>query len=367
MAGVGKNMIISVDRLIELADAIVRHGGGSPEAAEQVSNTLVEANLTGHDSHGVGMLPAYIQGIKADQLRPDATAEIIQEKGPFLLVDGNQGFGQVVARQATRWAIERARQQHIAVLSLRNCFHIGRLADWGIMAAEAGFISIHYANVLSPNSLVAPHGGRDARFTTNPYCTVVPASERHPMFVFDMATSTIAQGKARVAYLKGVDAPEGSLIDHEGNPTNDPSVIFEAPLGAMRTMGQHKGFGMALICDILGGAFSGGGAYLPDRVYDARIVNNMMTILIDPDVFGDAETFFGDIDNYTDWVKASKPAPGVDAVMFPGDPERNTRTERTKNGIPIDDGSWQQLLDTAASVGLPEAEIARIIGNQPPP
>lgn len=356
-------MLISVDRLIKFAEAIVHRGGGSPEAASQVSRTLVEANLSGHDSHGVGMLPAYINGIKAGQLHPDASAEIIQEKGPFLLVDGHQGFGQVVTRQATEWAITRARQQHIAVLSLRNCFHLGRLADWGIMAADAGFISIHYANVLSPNSLVAPHGGRDSRFTTNPYCTVVPASDRHPMFIFDMATSTIAQGKARVAYLKGDEVPDGSLIDHEGNPTNDPAVIFEEPLGALRTMGLHKGYGMALICDLLAGSFSGGGAYLPDRVYDARVINNMLTILIDPDVFGGAEAFFGDVDNYTDWVKASPPAPGVDTVMFPGDPERKTRAERTKNGIPIDDGSWQQLLETAGSTGLSEAEIERIVGS----
>ncbi|MCR9135972.1 MAG: malate/lactate/ureidoglycolate dehydrogenase [Alphaproteobacteria bacterium] len=356
-------MLIAVDRLIEFAEAVVQRGGGSQEAAAQVARTLVEANLTGHDSHGVGMLPAYVNGIKAGQLIPDASAEIIQEKGPFLLVDGHQGFGQVIARQATQWAIERVRQKHIAVLSLRNSFHLGRLADWGIMAAEAGFISIQFANVLSPNSLVAPHGGRESRFTTNPYCTVVPATDRHPLFVLDMATSTIAQGKARVAYLKGGEVPDGSLIDHDGNPTNDPKVIFDEPLGAMRTMGLHKGYGLSLICDLLGGAFSGGGAYLPERVIDARIINNMMMILIDPDVFGSAEAFFGDVDNYTDWVKSAAPAPGFESVMFPGDPERKTRLERSSNGIPIDDGSWQQLLETAGSVGLSEAEINKIVGS----
>ncbi len=356
-------MLISVERLTGFAAAIVRNAGGSAEAADQVARTLVDANLTGHDSHGVGMLPAYAEGIRAGQLDPAATAEIIEEKGPFLLVDGHRGFGQVVARQATQWAIDRARQQHIAVLSLRNCFHLGRLADWGIMAAEAGFISIHYANVLSPNSLVAPHGGRDPRFATNPYCTVVPASGRHPMLVLDMATSTIAQGKARVAYLKGAEVPENSLIDHRGNPTSDPAVMFEDPLGALLTTGGHKGYGLALICDILGGSLSGGGAYLPNQVVDARIINNMMTILIDPNVFGGAEAFYENVDDYTDWIKTARPAPGVDAVLFPGDPERLTRKERSKNGIPIDDGSWRQLLETAGSVGLSDADIERIVGN----
>ncbi len=357
-------MRIDADRLTEFTSAIVRKGGGSDATADEVARTLVEANLTGHDSHGVGMIPAYMGGIAAGQLVPDARAEIVQDLGPFLLVDGNLGFGQCVARQAMEWAIDRARQQHIAVLSLRNSFHIGRIGDWGEMAAEAGFLSIHYVNVLSPNSLVAPFGGSDARFSTNPYCTAFPASDRHPMFLLDMATSTIAQGKTRVAYMKGEKVPEGCLIDHDGNPTNDPSVMFEEPLGALRAMGLHKGSGLALICDILGGSFSGGGAYLPERIVPDRIVNNMLAILIDPNVFGGAEAFYRDLDAYTDWVKASPPAPDTDAVRFPGDLERETRIERGKSGIPIDDATWALLLETAGSVGLSEEEISAILSRE---
>ena len=354
-------MLISVERLTELVETTLRQGTGNADGAAKVARHLVEANLMGHDSHGVGVSPLYMESVKAGELHPDANAEVVQEKGPFLQVDGTQGFGQVVARQAMEMAIEKAKQSHIAVLSLRNCFHIGRIGAWGTMAAEAGFISIHYVNVLSPNSLVAPFGGREPRFTTNPYCTAIPATDRHPMFLLDMATSTIAQGKTRVAYNKGVEVPENSLIDHEGNPTNDPAVMFEEPKGALRTMGQHKGFGMALICDILGGSLSGGGAYLPDRVVESRVVNNMLAILIDPNVFGGADEFFGDIDNYTDWVKSSPPAPGVDAVMFPGEPERKSRADREANGIPVDDNTWEQLLASARDVGITEDEIERII------
>jgi uncharacterized oxidoreductase len=356
-------MLISVERLTELTETIIRHGGKNDAAATEVARHLVEANLMGHDSHGVGVTPIYMEAIKAGQLQPDASAEIVQDKGPFLQVDGNQGFGQVIARQAMEMAIEKAKKTHIAVLSLRNSFHIGRIGAWGTMAAEAGFISIHYVNVQSPNSLVAPYGGSAARFTTNPYCTAIPATDRHPMFLLDMATSTIAQGKTRVAYNKGVEVPENCLIDHEGNPTNDPAVMFEEPKGALRTMGMHKGYGMALICDILGGSFSGGGAYSPERVVDNSIINNMMAILIDPDVFGGAEEFFGDMDDYTDWVKSSPPAPGVDGVLFPGDPERTSQADRTANGIPVDDSTWSQLLDAARAVGVPEDEVERIIGT----
>jgi uncharacterized oxidoreductase len=238
------------------------------------------------------------------------------------------------------------------VLSLRNSFHLGRLGDWGEMAARSGFICIIYANVQSERPLVAPHGGSDARFVTNPYCTAIPATEKHPMFILDMATSTIAMGKARVANLSGKQVPEGSVIDQQGNPTTDPSVMFQEPAGSLTPFGLHKGFGLALLGDILGGAFSGGGAYLPEREVPDRIINNMMAILIDPNVFGEAKEFGIDVDKYIDWVKASPPAPGFDAVLMPGDPERLCTMDRLKNGIPLDEGTIEQLIATAKSVNV---------------
>jgi hydroxycarboxylate dehydrogenase B len=350
-------MNITPKRLATFAASILTHAGGDADRAGRVADRLVSANLTGHDSHGVGMIPAYVDGILAGELVPDATLEVVQDKGPFLLVDGHLGFGHVIAEDAMALAIDRARASHFAVLSLRNSFHLGRLGDWGAMAAEAGFICILYANVQSPRPLVAPFGGSDARFVTNPYCTAIPATEKHPMFLLDMATSTIAMGKARVAHLSGKAVPDGSLIDAKGNPTNDPAVVFDDAGGSLTTFGQHKGFGLALLGDILGGSFSGGGAYSPDREVPARIVNNMLAILIDPDVFGLAESFGVDMDAYTDWVKASPPAPGTGGVQLPGDPERLSRETRTAQGIPLDAGTWAQLVETALKAGVPQAEI----------
>lgn len=354
-------MKISAADLTALATSILTHAGGTPEAASKVATRLVSANLTGHDSHGVGMIPAYVEGILAGQLIPHAAAQIVQDKGPFVLVDGHQGFGHIVAEQAMDMAIERARASHFAVLSLRNSFHLGRLGDWGAMAAEAGFICILYANVQSSRPIVAPFGGSDARFVTNPYCTAIPATDKNPMFLLDMATSTIAMGKARVANLSGKTVPEGSVIDAQGNPTNDPSVMFDEPTGALTTFGQHKGFGLALLGDILGGSFSGGGAYLPEREVTSRILNNMMAILIDPDVFGAAEAFGIDVDKYTDWVKSSPPAPGVEAVQLPGDPERRSAADRHANGIFVDPGTLAQLAQAAQSVGVPQADLVALI------
>ena len=356
-------MDVPVDRLTRLAHEIVRHAGASEAEADIVSHHLVDANLAGHDSHGVGMLPAYTGGIAAGHLIPGARAEVVMDKGAYILIDGNMGFGQVVAREAMQITIAKAKEMGLAVSGLRNSYHIGRVGAWGEMCADAGFISIHYVNALSPYALVAPFGAREARFSTNPYCTAIPESDHHPRLVLDMATSNVAAGKVRVAYLKGVEVPENSLVDHTGQPTNDPSVIFTEPKGAMRSMGQHKGYGLALICDILAGAFTAGGAFEPGRTASNKTVNNMLTIVLDPDVFAGRDAFRAELDRFTDWVKSAAPAAGVEEVMFPGDPERKARAAREADGIPIDDGTMAALLDTADEVGLGREQALRILGN----
>ena len=356
-------MQISAEQLTCLAETILHRAGGAQDTARQVATRLVGANLAGHDSHGVGMIPAYVAGIQAGQLIPEARAQLVHDAGPFLLVDGGQGFGHVIAAQAMEMAIARARDSKVAILSLRNSFHLGRLADWGAMAAEAGFICIIHANVQSPRPLVAPFGGSDARFVTNPYCTAIPATEKTPMFLLDMATSTIAMGKVRVAHLSGKDVPPGALVDATGRPTTTPGVMFDDPSGALTTFGAHKGFGLAMLGDILGGALSGGGAYAPEREVPARILNHMFAILIDPDGFGTADAFDLDLDRYAAWVKASPPAPGVAGVQLPGDPERASTADRLAHGIPVDHGTFAQLVETALSTGLTQAEIDRIVAG----
>jgi uncharacterized oxidoreductase len=184
------------------------------------------------------------------------------------------------------------------------------------------------------------------------------------MFLLDMATSTIAMGKARVAHLSGKTAPEGALINAAGEPTNDPAVMFDEPIGALTTFGQHKGFGLALLGDMLGGSFSGGGAYSPEHEAPARIFNNMMAILIDPDVFGLVDEFNEDLDKYTDWVKASPAAPGSPGVLFPGDPERRSAQDRLANGIYVDGGTVAQLVETAKSVGVPHEALRGIVDDR---
>ncbi|MDP6829986.1 MAG: malate/lactate/ureidoglycolate dehydrogenase [Alphaproteobacteria bacterium] len=356
-------MQIPAERLTNLAQTIFQRAGAEDAAAAQVAEKLIEANLFGHDSHGVGMVPAYVLGIEQKELKPGGGLSVEHDRGSFLLVNGNADFGQVIAKAAMELAIERAKELGVVVLGLKNSYHIGRVGAWAEMGAAAGFISIHYVNVLSLNSVVAPYGGSDSRFSTNPYCTALPAGRGADPIVLDMATSRVAMGKVRVAHNKGEKMMPDALIDNAGNPTDDPSVMFAEPKGALRSMGLHKGYGLAVICEALAGAFTGGGVFGSEGVPQGRIVNNMLAILIDPDAFGQRAAFDAEVEEFTAWVKASPPAPGVEEVMLPGDPERKSKVERLANGIPIDDTTFEDLLAAGEAVGLDRGEAMRIVGN----
>jgi uncharacterized oxidoreductase len=198
--------------------------GSDAREARLTADHLVGANLSGHDSHGVGMIPKYVMSWQGDQLQLNQKVSVVHESGGILSLDGNRGMGQAVTEQAMGMGIERAREHGVCVLGLRRSHHLGRVGHWAEQATAAGMISIHFVNVLS-KPIVAPHGGYDARFGTNPFTIGVPLPAQPPL-VLDFATSAIALGKVRVAHNKGVPVPPGSLMDPNGHPTDDPSVMF---------------------------------------------------------------------------------------------------------------------------------------------
>lgn len=348
-------MRVSSERLIELITTIFRGAGSDEEEARKVAENLVTANLRGHDSHGVGLVPRYVASALDGRLSVGGHASVVSDRGPFLLLDGNMGYGQVVGREAMELGLAKAREMGVAVVGLRNVHHLGRIGAWGEVCASAGFISIHYVNAIGLAPIVAPFGGTDARYTTNPYCTAFPSTDGRPL-VLDMATSKIAAGKVMVAAYKGEPAPEDCLIDAEGNPTTDASLMFSQgnrkPEAALLSFGLHKGYGLALVCELLAGGLTGGGTMRPERAKRDTIQNNMLTIILDPEGFGDGIDLAGELAGFTAWVKASPPAPDVDEVMVPGDPSRKRMAERRELGIPIDPGTWQGLVDAGLSVGL---------------
>jgi len=342
--------------LKELASQICIAAGTPDHEAKAVAELLVEANLQGHDSHGVGMLPIYVRNIKKGFLQPDAHIRKISESGNLLLLDGQSGFGQIVGPEAMELAIEHTRHHGVCIMGLKNAHHLGRIGGMGEQAAAAGLISMHYVNVVGHNPLVAPFGGAQARMNTNPFCCAIPMADPASPLIFDMATSTIALGKARVAFNSGQQVPTGCLVDHQGLPTREPGVMFNDPMGAMTYLGEHKGFGLALICELLAGALVGHWTAQDEHPRPMNVINHMLTIVLDPAVFENYDDFVTEAEKFVAYIKATTPAVGTDSVLIPGEPERRNRNQRLYQGIPVDPGTWQQLLDTAASVGISEAE-----------
>jgi uncharacterized oxidoreductase len=355
--------IIAADSLRASVRAMCKAAGSSDYEAELVADNLVMANLSGHDSHGVGMLPNYFDGIHSGALQLNQHADIARDEGAVIVIDGNCGFGQVIGKEAFDIAIDRARQYGTCVMAIRNSWHLCRIGAWAEQCAAAGMVSTHHTNVIGHGAIVAPYRGTDGRYVTNPYTAVMPATENNPPVLLDFATSFVAAGKIRVARNKGIEAPEGALIDHKGRPTRDPKVLYEDPKGALTSFGAHKGYGMALINELFAGVLSGGGTCRPETARDpVSTINCMLSVVIDPGRLVDRAFFNSEVDKTIAHVKASPPANPAEPVLVPGDPERATRADRGANGIDVDPETWSQIKDRAALFGLERAEMDRIAG-----
>ena len=342
-------MLIDTEPLTRFVTRIFESAGAEAGLAAETAEHLVLANLKGHDSHGVGMVPTYVRNIAQGNLTPNAHAEVIADRGAVLLIDGHFGFGQVVGREATDLGIERARETGIACVGLRNAHHLGRIGTYGERCGEAGMVSVHFVNVVGHEPMVSPWGSRERRLQTNPFCCVVPRDGDVPI-VLDMATSEVALGKVRVAYMSGKEVPEGALVDHEGRPTTDPKVIHEAPRGSLGPFGKHKGAGLALMCELLGGGLVGEWTMQPDNERVGTVVNHMLMFVLDPHVFGGHEAFQAEVIAFTDYVRGAEPGVGFDRVRIAGEPERESLAERSAAGIPIDENTWGGVLDAARTI-----------------
>ncbi|WP_151637462.1 malate/lactate/ureidoglycolate dehydrogenase [Noviherbaspirillum aerium] len=336
---------ISAADLHALVCAIWRSAGSEEREAVLVADHLVQANLSGHDSHGVGMIPRYLRSLADGELTLNRHAKLVRDAGAVLTVEGGLAFGQVAAREAMDMGIERAKRLGICAVGLRNAHHIGRIGHWAEQCAEAGLVSFHFVNVAG-DPLVAPFGGIDARFGTNPFCAAYPRRGKPPL-VLDFATSRVAFGKTRVAYNKGVQLPEGCVIDHQGRPTTDPRVMHETPRGSLLTLGEFKGYGLAAMCEVFAGALSGGfTTHAETIVHSNAIINCMLSVILDPAAF-DAPDADAEAEAFLAWVKASPLQQDAGEIQVPGEPELARRRERGDNGIPIDGTTWEQLLDAA--------------------
>ena len=234
-------LLIDAGELDRIGKRVFAAAGSAEREAEIIAGHLLEANLKGHDSHGVGMIPSYLRNLEGGKVTPNEPGHIVSDTGSLLVYEGARGYGQIVARNATELAIERAKANGVAVVALKNAHHIGRVGTYGEMCAAAGLVSLHFVNITDQRPAVAPWRGSDGRFGTNPLCIALPGPAPDRPIIADMATSRIAMGKVRVARNKGEQVMPGTLLDSEGKPTTDPHVMYRRPRGALMTFGEHKG------------------------------------------------------------------------------------------------------------------------------
>jgi uncharacterized oxidoreductase len=352
------------EALHALTSLVVSRMGSEPDETREVADHLVRANLAGHDSHGVGMLPAYVRLLQDGLLVPNQTAHTVLDAGALLVIDGRRGVGQRMAADAVRRAIERARELGACVLALRNCSHVGRIGTYGELATHAGMAFTAFVNVTDHPDAQAPWACAEPRLGTNPFCAAVPGGGDEPGVMLDMATTTIAAGKVRVAYNKGMQVADGTLIDADGRPTNDPTGFIADHTGALLSFGRHKGSGLAIMCEILAGAVGGG--QRADEAREGGVLNSMLATEIDLSRLGDPAAIAQNVEATKAYIRSSHVAPGFDEVLLPGEPERRATQHRARVGIEVDDASWRDIREAARKLGITDAEIDRTIGANAP-
>jgi uncharacterized oxidoreductase len=332
---------------------------GVPEAdAAVVAVSLVGSNLRGHDSHGVMRVPQYIDFLEKGIYKPGAELKIEHETEAVIVADGQWGLGQVQAHRLIDRIIPKARAVGLAAGAVRDCGHIGRLGEYAEKAAESGLILLATVNNCGAGQHVAPPGGLEPRLGTNPLCAAVP-TDGEPV-VLDFGTSVVAEGKVRVYHINKRPVPEGWLLDAQGRPTTDPSVLYEPPLGSILPMGgaqAYKGFGLSLVLDMLAGGLTGGRSSHADAP-PAR-GNNVVFLALDPARFAGREAQVRESSQLAAYVRATPCAPGVDAILLPGDPERRTLQRRQAEGIPLEDAHWAKLVEVANRLGVEEPSVTR--------
>ncbi|MHB1134414.1 MAG: Ldh family oxidoreductase [Chloroflexota bacterium] len=346
-------MQFQAEQLRRVASAIFQGAGAAPDVAELVANSLVSANLMGHDSHGVLRIPKYCQQIAEGQIVPSARPAIERETPTTAVVAGRWNFGQVTAKLGAQIAIKKAKEQNVAVVTLVQQNHVGRLGEWSGMMAEAGLVGMVITGGWRPPITgVTPFGGAGRILGTNPYSFAIPTG-KHDMVLVDFATSVVAEGKLQVAMAKGASVPEGFILNNEGQPSTDPHDFYKG--GMLLPAAGHKGYSLALVADLLGGLLAGG--ELVGR--DWNLTGTFM-LAVNVEVFRPLAEFAAAVDGRLDEIKAVPPAAGFQEVLVPGEPEMRAKAERESYGIAVAESTWEALVATGRELNVDVRKAAGI-------
>ena len=333
---------LTAEELITICLNVFQKLNIPPSEAEIVTRSMVDANRVGHDSHGVIHLPKYVRELEAGLIQPNAPIDTLHESASIAVLNGNWGFGPVIATHAVELAIQKAKQTDISSVAVSRCNEVGRLGGYACLAADAGMIGLLMVNDHGGGTCVAPHGGIEGRLSTNPIACAVPIEEQDPI-VLDMSTSVVASGKIRVKQHLNEALSHGWLIDAKGESTTDAEDFYRVPPAAILPLGgiaAHKGFGLSVIVDILAGALTGAGC---SRSEDARVGNGLFVLVINVASFREFPGFSAEIERFIEYLKSAKRAGGVDVIRMPGERGWHEQRKREQEGIPIDMETWQQI------------------------
>jgi LDH2 family malate/lactate/ureidoglycolate dehydrogenase len=339
---------LTAERLRETATAIFRAVGARDDDAVLVADSLVDAELCGHESHGLIRVSEYLRHIREGAIVPDARPELVAEKGANIVVDGNWAFGQVVAHHATEWLIERTVQRGTGAAAIRRSAHVGRVGVYPELAASRGLVALAFVNGGGTKARLAPYCGAHALFGTNPLAAAVPMGHRAPV-VIDFSTAAVASGKIRVLRDRGEPLPEGWILDSEGRPSTSPEDYYAG--GMLLPAAAHKGYGLCLLVELLAGLLTGSGSLAVEQS-DYQLGNGMFMLAIDVSAFMPPAEFASLAGALADAVHATPPAKGCTEVLLPGEPERRIATRRAEEGLEIADSTWQGIAAAAKELGV---------------
>jgi uncharacterized oxidoreductase len=341
--------LLQSSTLINLIERIFAAAGAPDDIAQRVATSLVGSDLVGHDSHGSVRVRQYLDAIRRGDLKPAARPAIVHEQGAAVIVDAQRGFGQVAAHFTISEGIRRAKEYGVAAAGLIHSGHVGRLGEWVEVAAEHDALALAFCNGGGPSGAVAPFGGAERVLGTNPIAAALPVGDAKPI-VLDFATSAVAEGKVRVARNRGKSIPEGWILNKDGLPTTNPADLYEG--GMLLPAATHKGYALGLLVDFMAGLLTGGGTpVLPGYIPG----NGVLFIVLDIAAFRSPADFAMESQAVAKRIKSTKPAPGFEGVLLPGEPEQNVAAARSVEGIQIDDATWKLLTEDAAALNVPLA------------
>lgn len=307
------------------------------EDAVWIASLLVKAHLHGHHTHGLGFLQHYITCLDQGKVNPKPKVKIIKENETMAVLDGDLGMGQVVAKEAVEVLLRKTETQSVAAVTFRNSSHVARLADYTIMGAEKNIATLFWVNSTYP--CVAPYGGAEARLGTNPFCIAIPGRKDYAM-CFDIASASISVGELFNSHRKSMSIQPGLVIDNLGNSTTNPITPFVEPRGAILPFGEHRGYGLSLVSEILGGVISGSG--LGDLNQEPPLNGGLM-IGIKVSDFLPIETYYRMLETLTLNLKQTRPAPGFKEVHIPGERSREFYKNRKDDKFEIDENLWSYI------------------------